>query len=120
MDGGGSLEKWEQPSYRRHVRRIRHKRRILRFLMRRATRWHPGPEAGISNLETWSDVWDTRREYVQKHYRNRKLCRCFQCINARHGYGCMTPQEWRADLDAREQFDEAGLRLKRVRFREHG
>jgi len=113
------MEKWEEPSYRRHVRRIRHKRRILRFLMRRAVRWHPSPEVGVSNLRTWSDVEDTRREYVREHYRNRKLCSCFQCINARHAYGCMTPQEWRAYFDAREQGEEAGVRVGSARFRDH-
>ena len=119
LGGGVHMEKWEESSYRRHVRRIRHKRRIMRFLMRRAIRWYPGPDPCSRDLQTWSDVEKGRREYVRQHYGSRKLCRCFQCMNARRGYGCMTPQEWRAYLDAREQSEEAGVRVRPARFRDH-
>ncbi len=113
------MEKWEQPSHRRHVRRIHHKRRMLRLLTRRAIRWYPGPDPLSRNLQTWSGVKDSRREYVRQHYGNRKLCSCFECISARRGYGCMTPQESRAYLDALDQSEEAGVRVRRARFREH-
>jgi hypothetical protein len=109
---------WGESRKDRARRRLRDRRRIMSRLMRRARHIYPYPEAW-TNMYTWADVLHERRVYARLYYRNRKRCNGSCCHNPRAISKGMTPQEYRAELDAREQCGEAGLSYTGNRFRPH-
>ena len=101
---------------KRAVRRLRDRSRIIMRLRRRAALFYDCPEMGTS-LGTWSDVLRERERYARLHYRNRKRCSGSCCRSARRTARAMGYQEYRAELDARQQCEEVGVRYKGSRFR---
>jgi hypothetical protein len=104
----------------RSRRRLADGRRWRGRLMRRAALIYPHPcpfDRCRRSMRTWEAVWQRRHEYVSRYYRNRKVCVGDCCRNYRRSAKAMTRQEFRAELDARAQFDEFGLRVKANRFR---
>ena len=111
------MDDWSESRKRRAIRRIRHSRKWLRRLRRRAERCYPSPEPVSRQVETWDDVHRWRQLYVQEHYHTRKRCSDYMCGNPRKHFGAMTAQEVRAADDASSQCEEAGVRCSASRFR---
>jgi hypothetical protein len=114
------MSRWGEPFKDVLRRRLLDRIRWRRKLMRRAGLMYPHPYPGDRcrrSMSTWDDVWERRREYVSRYYANRKICEGDCCRNYRRTAKAMTPQELRAELDARTQNEEVGLRVKPSRFR---
>ena len=103
----------------RRDRRIRDRRRILAMLERRSSRFRSAlldvPMRGHSGLLVVGREAD--RWYARKFYSARKQCRSVCCGNPRRFHRVGTAREGRAELDAKEQLEESGLRHKPGRFR---
>ena len=93
-------------------RRRRDRKRIVALLRRRAM---------------WSIIWSAKEsseaeleqyctDYVRWFYSARRTCRGPCCADPRRWYKRMTYKERRAEVDAREQFEELGLKFKPSRF----
>jgi len=111
---------WGESRKQDRRRRFNDRQRWRRKLMLRAAQIYPHPfpwERIRPSMRTWDEVWESRREYVSRYYRNRKVCAGYCCRNSRRSSKIMTPGETRAAEDARTQCDELGLRFKASRFR---
>ena len=99
-------------------RRIRDRRRIVSELEQRSS-WfrsvHPDAlmrgRSGVLVGGCEADWW-----YARQFYSARKQCRGPCCANTRRFRNAMTVQEWRAYLDARDQFEELGVQYRASRF----
>ena len=111
---------WSESRKQDRRRRLHDRERWRRKLMRRAAQIYPHPfpwERICPSMRTWDEVWASRREYVSRYYRNRKICAGPCCRNYRRSLKLMSPGETRAAEAARAQCDELGLRFKPSRFR---
>jgi len=108
---------WSQSRKYGAIRRIRHSRRWLQRLTRRAKRYYPSPDPGSRQLLTWTDVEAWRRNYVRQRYAARKPFSYDMWGNPRKYFGAMTTQEARAADEAWSQCDDAGVSCGRPRFR---
>jgi len=97
-------------------RRIRDRKRMMAMLWRRGKVQHDVPGSWW-RLETWDDVFRARDRYARRYYRNRKRCGGLCCKSMRKTAKFMGVQEYRAELDAREQYRELGIAWKPSRFR---
>jgi len=113
------MQYWGEPNKRRGRRRQRDRRRWINRLKRRARTHYPGPQPCTMNLHTWAEVRRTRAWYARTYYRTRKRCSDFCCGNPRKFYNTPTPQERRAEDEARVQFQECGVYWKAGRLSKH-
>ena len=113
------MDDWLESRKAGAIRRLRNNAKWLRRLRRRARHHYPRPDSWCGRLDTWANVYERRREYVQQHYRNRKLHGGYLDGNPRQRFHMMTAQEARAAQDTRQQCAEAGVRCPRSRFAEH-
>ena len=114
------MSRWGELHKEGPRRRLLDRSRWRHRLMRRASRIYPNPDPFDRcrhSTRTWEDVWKSRYAYVKRYYRNRKACNGDCCRNFRRSAKAMTPQEFRAELEARDQFSELELRFKSSRFR---
>lgn len=102
----------------RRGRRIRDRGRVRTMLRRRhaqiRSQFHDIPTragSGATLCGREADEW-----YARHFYSARKQCRGICCADWRRCWNAMSEQERRAYDDAREQFDELGLRCKPSRF----
>ena len=113
------------------ARRFRDRSRILRKALVIASRQHPAPVSGDlvskvswtgmngqpqKDLTTWSDVSGIRLSTASRRWQHLAVCSCSVCGNPRRWFNAMTRQETLADVDASQQFAEAGLNFH-SRFR---
>ena len=100
-------------------RRLRDRKRMLRRLVRRNARFRDvyvtEPQLYVKGLVLSGEEDDWR--YAHRFYSARKQCRGECCADPRRWYKWMSFKERQAEVDAREQFDELGLKFQPCRFR---
>ena len=94
-------------------RRLRDRARIIALLRRRAA-W---PAVWWSEDKTEAEFDEYVSDCIRWFYNARRTCRGQCCADPRRWYKWMTYKERRAEVDAREQFEELGLKFKPSRFR---
>jgi len=109
------MSTWGEADKQRGRRRWRQRRRWIRRLTRRSRELYPHPE-NCTNFATWEGMSQVREWYVRAHYRARKRCSGSCCGNPRNHYGAATAQECKAAAEARDQFEECGIRWTGDRF----
>lgn len=106
----------------RRERRMRDRDRMIARGQRQASVWYPRPLVEPSRftwtdlngderrgLPTWEDVFDIRYQHGRTCADHLATCSCWMCGNPRRWHRSVTWKEYRAALEAREQYLENDL-----------